>query len=164
MSLHSYTAGSHLRVKFTRSADKQSPKDRQTPARAMALPIRHNHSLDCFFGQNRVNEIDKSIGFGQKDHKNRGFLLGLYSYGVKLRILLIPIKPFARRLGSTVLYHSEWRYSDPHKLPRSCGAIQKTLAKSGFWPCCQLGLPSFMLPKQPAEGIYAGPLKNKVSC
>ena len=81
---------------------------------------------------------------------------------VMSRILLIPIKSFARRPGARVPYRYERRYTDPHKLPRSCGAIQKTLAKVGFWPCCQLGCPSFMLPEQPDEGFYAGPLKNSV--
>lgn len=48
-------------------------------------------------------------------------------------------------------------------MPESREAIQKILATTGFWPCCQLDLPGFMLLEEPEEGFYAGLLKNKVA-
>jgi hypothetical protein len=48
-------------------------------------------------------------------------------------------------------------------MPGSYGASQKTLVKTGFWPGCQPGLASFMLPEELVKGFNVGPLKVKVS-
>lgn len=76
-----------------------------------------------------------------------------YPLTTKLWILLIPLKHFfCTEARIRVLYQDERPYTDPHKTPESCGAILKFLTTTGFWTCCQLSIPSFMLPAQPEEG------------
>ena len=64
----------------------------------------------------------------------------------------------------TILYHNKRRYTDPHKLPGSCGAIQKTLATKEFWPCFLLGLQALCCHRSPKRVFMRVRLNTKLAC
>jgi hypothetical protein len=110
---------------------RRTLKGRQEEAKRNTLPIRSNYTLGHSFHKTEQPHPIKALYSAEKT-TSPSLLSGFYISKRKVRILLIQIKSFTRRLEPSVLRRHETSSADPHKIPGSCGCIQKTQASTGF--------------------------------